>query len=261
MTVHSERIEFPGTQGKLAARLDRPDGPIRAHALFAHCFTCTKDILAAGRIAKRLTGDGIAVLRFDFTGLGASDGEFANTNFTSNVDDLLAAARWLAETHGAPALLIGHSLGGAAVLKAARKVDGCKAVATIGAPFDPAHVSHNFGESISIIEREGEAEVHLAGRPFRITRQFLDDIRSASIEDDVANLRRALLVAHAPFDRTVGIDNAARIFAAAKHPKSFLSLDHADHLLSQPEDAEYVAAVIAVWAARYLNGQTSTDVT
>lgn len=252
MAVKSERIEFNGHQGRLAARLDRPYGEIKAYALFAHCFTCTKDILAAGKIAGRLADKGIAVLRFDFTGLGASDGEFANTNFTSNVEDLVHAADWLRETHEAPSLIIGHSLGGAAVLKAAHQIQEVKAVVTIGAPYDPGHVSHNFGEHISIIEQDGEAEVLLAGRPFKIQKQFLNDVRSASIEEDVVNLKRALLVLHAPMDNTVGIENASRIFAAAKHPKSFVTLDDADHLLSKPRDAEYAADVIASWAARYL---------
>lgn len=252
MAVKSERIEFQGHQGRLAARLDQPFGEIKAYALFAHCFTCTKDILAAGKIASRLADRGIATLRFDFTGLGASDGEFANTNFTSNVEDLVHAANWLRETHQAPALIIGHSLGGAAVLKAAPQIPEVKAVTTIGAPYDPGHVSHNFGEKISIIEQEGEAEVLLAGRPFRIQKQFLDDVRSSSIEDDVTGLKRALLVLHAPLDNIVGIENATRIFTAAKHPKSFVTLDDGDHLLSKPEDAEYAADVIASWSARYL---------
>lgn len=252
MAIKSERIDFEGRAGKLAARLDSPCGAIHGYALFAHCFTCTKDILAAGKIAGRLSERGIAVLRFDFTGLGASDGEFANTNFTSNVEDLVHAANWLRDNREAPALLIGHSLGGAAVLKAAGQIPECKAVATIGAPFDPGHVSHNFEDKITIIEQEGEAEVLLAGRPFRIRKQFLDDINSASIEQDVTALRRALLIMHAPLDTVVGIDNATRIFVAAKHPKSFCSLDDADHLLSKPKDAEYAAEVIAAWATRYL---------
>jgi len=252
MAVKSERIEFEGHQGRLAARLDRPFGEIKAYALFAHCFTCTKDILAAGKIAARLADRGIATLRFDFTGLGASDGEFANTNFTSNVEDLVLAANWLRETYQAPSLIIGHSLGGAAVLKAAPQIPEVKAVTTIGAPFDPDHVSHNFGEKISIIEQEGEVEVLLAGRPFRIQKQFLDDIRSNSIEEDVISLKRALLVLHAPLDNIVGIENASRIFSTAKHPKSFVTLDDGDHLLSKPEDAEYAADVIASWCSRYL---------
>ncbi|MFZ5608658.1 MAG: alpha/beta fold hydrolase [Pseudomonadota bacterium] len=255
--MKSEKIEFPGTQGMLAARLDTPADRPRAYALFAHCFTCTKDILAAGKIARRLAARGIAVLRFDFTGLGASDGEFANSNFTSNVEDLVKAAAWLGEEHQAPALVVGHSLGGTAALKAARQIPACRAVVAIGAPFDPAHVSTHFGDKIRIIEQGGEAEVLLAGRPFRVKKQFLDDIRSAAIAEDVANLRRALLIAHAPRDELVAIENASRIFAAAKHPKSFLSLDDADHLLSRPTDAEYAAEVIAAWSARYLDLEPS----
>ena len=257
--MQSEKVSFPGHSGDaLAARLDAPDTPPRAYALFAHCFTCTKDIFAAGQIARALAEQGVAVLRFDFTGLGHSDGEFANTNFTSNVDDLVAAANYMRETFAAPALMIGHSLGGAAVLAAAGGVDECKAVVTIGAPADPAHVAHLFGGSAAAIEAEGEAEVSIGGRPFRVQKQFLDDLRGQAQAVRIAELRKALLVMHAPMDKIVGIDNASEIFAAARHPKSFISLDSADHLMSRREDAGYAATALAGWASRYLPPQEGT---
>ena len=247
------KVTFTGSKGgKLAARLDRPAGKIRACALFAHCFTCTKDILAAKRIAASLSAAGIAVLRFDFTGLGSSEGEFANTNFSSNVQDLLAAADFLREEGLAPQILIGHSLGGAAVLAAAADVAECKAVATIGAPADPQHVEHLFSDSRAEIEAAGEAEVLLAGRRFRIQKQFLEDISDQRLSARISELGKALLVMHAPLDQTVGVENAAKIFQAAKHPKSFISLDSADHLLTRRADADYAANVIAAWASRFV---------
>ncbi|MGF1592086.1 MAG: alpha/beta fold hydrolase [Kiloniellaceae bacterium] len=253
MTVKSEKVTFAGSDGAtLAARLDLPAGRPRAYALFAHCFTCNKDIFAAARIAHGLAERGIAVLRFDFTGLGASEGDFANTNFSSNIEDLVLAADFLRERHQAPALLVGHSLGGAAVLAAAARVPEAKAVATIAAPADPAHVAAHFTEARPEIEAAGEAEVLLVGRPFRIKKQFLEDIEAHRLEDAIAGLRKALMVFHAPRDEIVGIDNASRIFLAAKHPKSFVSLDNADHLLSRRADAVYVAEVLAAWAGRYL---------
>lgn len=260
MANSTERFMFPGATGDdLAGRLDKPAGRPVAYALFAHCFTCTKDIFAASRIAESLTQAGIAVLRFDFTGLGASEGEFANTNFSSNVGDLIAAANHLREKLEAPQLLIGHSLGGAAVLAAAGSVPEAKAVVTIGAPSDPAHVAHNFQNSREEIEREGEAEVLLVGRPFRIKKQFLEDIEARKLEQDISSLKKALLVFHSPVDATVGVENAGEIFKAAKHPKSFVSLDNADHLLSRRADATYVADVIAAWAGRYLTPQHTAD--
>ena len=253
MAGTSEKFTFTGAGGNsLAARLDLPVGEVRAYALFAHCFTCTKDIFAAGRIAGGLAARGIAVLRFDFTGLGHSDGEFANTNFSSNVGDLVSAADHLRETRQAPKLLIGHSLGGAAVLAAAARVPEAVAVATIGAPADPSHVAHLFADHKAKIEQSGEAEVVLAGRTFRIQKQFLDDIAGQTLEPAIGGLRKALMIFHAPRDAIVGIENAGRIFAAAKHPKSFVSLDDADHLLSRHADAAYVAEVLAAWAGRYL---------
>ncbi|MBT0957092.1 OsmC family protein [Alphaproteobacteria bacterium KMM 3653] len=250
----TERITFTGSGGTpLAARLDLPEGPHLGTALFAHCFTCSKDIPAARRIAARLAGIGIAVLRFDFTGLGHSEGEFENTTFTSNVDDLVAAAAYLTGRGMEPGLLIGHSLGGAAVLRAAGQIDSVRAVATLGAPFDPGHVTHNFAEALEVIEAEGAGDVTLGGRPFRIGKDFVDDVRTENLRPAIAGLKRALLVMHAPGDTTVGIENAAEIFGAAKHPKSFVTLDKADHLITRAEDAEYAAEVIAAWAARYLD--------
>jgi putative redox protein len=251
--MRSERIDFTGHSGdKLAARLDLPDREPTAAVLFAHCFTCSKDIAAARRIAQRLASLGLAVLRFDFTGLGHSQGEFANTHFSSNVEDLTRAAAFLEERGLPPRILIGHSLGGAAVLAAAGRIPSARAVVTIGAPADPAHVTDNFGASIDEIEAKGEAEVTLGGRPFTIKRAFLEDVAASKLEDCIRNLDRALLVLHAPLDEIVGIDNAATIFTAARHPKSFVTLDDADHLLSRDADADYAADVIAAWSRRYV---------
>jgi uncharacterized OsmC-like protein/pimeloyl-ACP methyl ester carboxylesterase len=253
MPVPHERFQFTGSEGnQLAAALDTPDGAIHAYALFAHCFTCGKDVLAAKRIATALAAKGIAVLRFDFTGLGSSEGDFANSTFSSNVADLVRAADHLRETRKAPAILIGHSLGGAAVLAAAGQIPDAKAVVTIAAPSDPAHVTGLFKDHIEDIRKLGKVEVTLAGRPFQIKREFLDDIAEHGMTTHVANLRKALLVMHAPTDDTVSIDNATRIFVAAKHPKSFVSLADADHLLTDRRDAAYVADVIAAWAERYI---------
>jgi putative redox protein len=249
----AERFDFSNAQGhQLAALLDRPDGPTRAIALFAHCFTCGKDNKAARRIAEGLKLHGIAVLRFDFTGLGASEGEFANTTLSSNVDDLVAAADHLRQTLVAPAILIGHSLGGAAVLAAAHRIADARAVVTINAPCDLAHVAGLLGDHVSEIQAHGEVEVTLAGRPFRIRRALLDDIAEQHLSARIAALHKALLVFHSPTDETVGIENASHIFTTAKHPKSFISLAGADHLLSRPGDGAYVASVIAAWAERYL---------
>ncbi|MBU2935508.1 MULTISPECIES: bifunctional alpha/beta hydrolase/OsmC family protein [Pacificibacter] len=249
----TEKLTFTGHGGhQLAARLDLPTGPHHATALFAHCFTCSKDIPAARRIAGRLAAMGIAVLRFDFTGLGHSEGEFENTNFSSNVSDLVAAAAALAERGMAPSLLIGHSLGGAAVIRASQELQGIKGVVTIGAPFDPEHVTHNFGDALHEIIKDGVASVNLGGRPFRIGKQFLDDVAKGALTPALGNLKAALLVLHGPNDRIVGIDNASQIFLAAKHPKSFVTLDDADHLISRASDAEYAADVIAAWSKRYL---------
>ncbi|WP_299772264.1 bifunctional alpha/beta hydrolase/OsmC family protein [uncultured Tateyamaria sp.] len=248
----TERITFPGHAGTLDARLDMPDGPHLATAVFAHCFTCGKDIPAARRIAARLTTMGIAVLRFDFTGLGHSDGEFANTSFTSNVEDLVQAVAYLEAQGLPPTLMIGHSLGGAAVLKATARLDQIKAVATLGAPFDPEHVTHNFSDALPEIIAQGEAEVNLGGRPFRIGKGFVEDVTDEALQPAIARLNAALLVLHAPRDTIVSIDNASEIFLAAKHPKSFVTLDDADHLVTKAEHAEYAADIIATWAKKYL---------
>jgi putative redox protein len=251
--MNSEHATFAGAHGTaLAARLDAPDGAVRAYALFAHCFTCNKDIFAASRIAQALVEHGIGVLRFDFTGLGHSQGEFANTDFSSNVADLVAAAAWLRQSHQPPALLIGHSLGGAAVLAAAGAVPEVRAVATIGAPSDPSHVSGLFREHVPEIEARGEALVQLAGRPFRIRREFLADIAEQNLREKIGGLGRALLILHSPADETVAIGNATGIFVNARHPKSFVSLADADHLLTRRNDAVYAANMIAAWCERYL---------
>ena len=252
--VPTERFQFTGVGGhQLAASLDMPEREPIAFALFAHCFTCGKDVLAAKRIAVALAAKGIAVLRFDFTGLGSSEGDFANSTFSSNVADLVRAADHLRETRRAPSILIGHSLGGAAVLAAAEQIPDAKAVVTIAAPSDPAHVTGLFKERIKDIHKHGKVEVSLAGRPFNISSEFLDDIAEHNLMAQVTNLHKALLIMHAPADDTVGIDNATRIFVAAKHPKSFVSLASADHLLTGKRDAVYVADVIAAWATRYLD--------
>lgn len=250
-----KKVIFPGHAGELAARLDLPKGVPRACALFAHCFTCSKDLAAARAIAQTLADLGIAVMRFDFTGLGHSEGEFANTNFTSNVMDLVAAAEFMRSEIEAPQILIGHSLGGAAIIAAAQHIPDSRAVVTIGAPADPAHVLKPMRASLAAIEKTGAAQVELAGRSFTITRQFIEDISASRTHDTLASLGKALLVLHAPTDEVVGIDNASDIFIAAKHPKSFISLEGADHLLSRYADAEYVAEVIAAWVTRYVSMQ------
>ncbi len=250
--MRSERAEFMGSHGSLlAAKLDLPDGAPRAYALFAHCFTCTKDYHITSQISSGLTEHGIAVLRFDFTGLGNSEGDFSNTNFSSNIDDLLKASEWLAEHHQAPALLLGHSFGGAAVLAAAHKLPSVKAVATIAAPSEPEHVLNHFPGIHAEIEANGEAEIKVGGHPFRIRKQFVEDVASHKLADAIANLHRPLMVFHSPTDAVVGIENAAQIFAAAKHPKSFISLDKADHLLRGKEHAQFVATMLATWFCRY----------
>ena len=250
----TERFQFTGEGGhQLAAALDMPEREPVAYALFAHCFTCGKDVLAAKRIAVALAAKGIAVLRFDFTGLGSSEGDFANSTFSSNVADLVRAANHLRDTRKAPAILIGHSLGGAAILAAAGQIPDARAVVTIAAPSDPAHVTGLFKDRIEDIRTHGKVEVSLAGRPFNITSEFLDDIAEHGLMAHVANLHKALLVMHSPTDDTVGIDNATRIFVTAKHPKSFVSLAGASHLLDERRDAAYVADVIAAWAERYLD--------
>lgn len=253
--MQSTRISFPGGSGAtLSARFDRPDsGECTATLLFAHCFTCSKNLNAVGHISRALTDRGIGVFRFDFTGLGQSEGDFADSTFSSDVQDLVAAAAFMKREYQAPALLMGHSLGGAAVLQAAAQINSVKAVCTVGAPCSPAHVQHLMEHKISEIEAEGEATVVLAGRKFRVKKQFLDDLREHIMDDIIAGLGKALLVFHSPVDGTVSIDNAAHIFKAARHPKSFVSLDDADHLLTRAADASYVGEVAAAWAARYFS--------
>ena len=247
------KVVFTGSQGdELAARLDMPDGAVRAYALFAHCFTCSKDVFATARISRTLKENGIAVFRFDFTGLGASEGDFANTNFTSNVGDLVAAAEFMTESGAPPSILIGHSLGGAAVLSAAAEIPQAKAVVTIAAPSNAAHVAHHFAGMKDEILKEGEAEVCLVGRSFRIKKQFFEDIEGIKIEGHVRDLDKALLVMHAPLDQVVGIENAAQIFGWAKHPKSYISLDDVDHLVTRQNDAEYIGRMIVCWAQPYI---------
>ena len=255
MNTSPNMVHFAGASGALlAARLDLPATAPSAFALFAHCFTCSKDTLAASRIGVALVERGFGVLRFDFTGLGGSKGDFANTNFSSNIADLAAAAAWLRTHHKAPAILVGHSLGGAAVLAAASQIPESVAVATIGAPFDPAHVRRLLAPAVTAIDAAGEAEVQLAGRSFRIRKQFLEDLAIHPSAERISALRKALLILHSPRDTIVSIDNAAQIFMAAKHPKSFVSLDDADHMLTRTEDAVYVAAVLSAWASRYVKG-------
>ncbi len=256
--VRRERVEVTNADGEQLAALREAPALPGANALFAHCFTCSKDIAAATRISRALAARGIAVVRFDFTGLGNSEGDFANTNFSSNVDDLVAVADRMRELGHPPSLLVGHSLGGAAVIAAAGRIPEVRAVATIGAPADPGHVAHLFDHAREAIEAEGSAEVDLAGRRFRIRRGFLDDIAEQPQAERIRSLRRALLVMHAPRDEIVGIENAATIFTRALHPKSFVSLDDADHLLTRPRDSQYAAETIAAWASRYVLDETAS---
>ena len=258
--MQNHRISFRGADGhELAGLIDAPVGTPRAWALFAHCFTCSKNLKAARHIAAALNEEGIGVMRFDFTGLGQSEGDFADTTFSSNVSDLLDAAAWLEDNFEAPSLLFGHSLGGTAVLRAARFIPSAVAVATLGSPADPAHVRHVFGDSIDEIESTGAAAVNLGGRTFRVKRDFLDDLEEHDLLAEVSQLRKALLVMHAPLDDIVEIDNASTLFLAARHPKSFISLDDADHLLTREEDSKYAGTVLAAWASRYLPEPDSTS--
>ncbi len=257
-----KKLFFTNKTGeKLSARLDLPvDGRPIAYALFAHCFTCTKNLKAVGNINRALNRQGIAVLRFDFTGLGESEGEFSDTTFSSNVEDLIAAAEFLETAFQGPQILIGHSLGGAAVLQAASSIPSAKAVATIGAPGDPKHVSNLLGSNKEKIEAEGEAEVMLGGRQFKIKKQFLDDLEQTRMRETLRNLKKALLVFHSPFDEIVSIDNAAQLYQAARHPKSFISLDRADHLLTDSKDSIYVGSMIASWAKKYVDLTRESEV-
>ncbi len=259
----SKTLHFDNDEGhRLAALLDMPadDAPV-GYALFAHCFTCSKDSAAAQRISRSMQEAGFGVLRFDFAGLGESEGDFAETGFSSNVADLVAAARFMDEALDAPVVLVGHSLGGAAVLRAAAQIPSARAVATLAAPADPEHATRLLADAMEEIEAEGAAQVELGGRSLTITKQFLDDLRAHPMEDVIASLDRALLVLHSPVDQTVGIEHATRIFTAAKHPKSFVSLDEADHLLTDPDDAAYAGHVLAAWATRYLDASGGEEKT
>ncbi|PCI59315.1 MAG: osmotically inducible protein OsmC [Kordiimonadales bacterium] len=249
-----ERVSFMGASGhELAARLDLPKGEIKAYGLFAHCFSCSKDLGAVNRISRALNEDGIAVFRFDFTGLGQSEGDFSDTNFTSNVGDILAAVSYMRDNLAPPTVMMGHSLGGAAILIAGNDVPEVRAVATIGAPANAVNVLKQFGDDIGTIEQEGQADVMLGGRPFVIKKQFVDDARAQDILASVKTLRKPLLVMHSPIDATVDVDHARQIYEAAMHPKSFVSLDHADHLLMKdPADGIYVARLISAWASQYI---------
>ena len=257
--MQSKNTSFPNADGQaLAGILDMPDGDPRAYALFAHCFTCSKNLKAATNIARAMTGAGIAVLRFDFTGLGMSEGAFEETSFSSNIADLLAAVDWLKEEHRAPEILFGHSLGGTAVLQAASKIPSAVAIATIGSPADPEHVTHMLSGAKDALAEDGVAEVQLGGRPFRIRKEFVEDLAVHDLPATIASLRKALLVMHAPLDAIVEIDNASELFSAAKHPKSFVSLDKADHLLSRSEDSRYAGEMLAAWAKHYLPNDVET---
>ncbi|MFT6633344.1 MAG: putative redox protein [Bacteriovoracaceae bacterium] len=260
MSIKSLKFDFQNSSGEtLTGRLELPLGKPIAFAIMAHCFTCSKDLLAASRISKKLTDSHIGILRFDFTGLGNSEGDFSNTNFTSNVEDLYSAYDAMKEKYEAPSILIGHSLGGAAVLMAAKKLSEVSAVVTIAAPSDTQHVADNFGDQISEIKKNGEAFVNLAGRKFHIKKQFLDDIAKQSILEGLSSLKKAFLILHAPSDKTVSIDHAAKIYQAVKHPKSFITLDNADHLLMKKEDAEYAAELIGTWVSRYIKNKKETN--
>jgi uncharacterized OsmC-like protein/alpha/beta superfamily hydrolase len=256
-----KNLEFKNKDGQtLAARLDLPlAGKPMAYALFAHCFTCSKNTRAIAHISRALSRQGLAVLRFDFTGLGESEGDFADTNFSSNVDDLIVAADFLKANYRAPEILIGHSFGGAAVIQAAGRIPSASAVVSIAAPADPQHVTRALGKAAVSIQNQGQADVSLAGRTFTLKKQFLDDLDFVNMAKTLKNLDRALLVLHSPIDETVGIENAGRIFQAARHPKSFISLDTADHLLTRSEDSLYAGLVIAAWARKYVSAAHAAE--
>ena len=235
------------------SRLELPEGEPTGFALFAHCFTCSKDLFAPPELRTGLAERGVAVLRFDFTGLGHSDGEFEHTNFSSNIEDLIHAADFLRDEWEAPRVLIGHSFGGTASLVAAGRIDEVQAVTTIGAPCHPKHVEHVFAEKIDEIEADGAAHVTIAGREFTVAKHFLEDIRQAKMAEAIGSLGKPMLVFHSPIDDVVGIENAKLIYQAARHPKSFISLDQADHLLTDKEDAEFVADMLSSWVSRYVD--------
>ncbi len=256
--MKTKKIEFENREGfKLSARLDESDsGSIVQSVLFAHCFTCGKNLRAAGNISRALTDRKIAVFRFDFTGLGESEGDFADSTFSSDVSDLVSAAEKMKELTEPPGILMGHSLGGTAVLQAAKEIPSSRAVVTIGSPCSPDHVTHHFDDKIDEIESRGSATVKLAGRPFKVKKKFIDDLKEQQMDKTISGLGKALMIFHSPVDDTVSISNAAHIYKLAKHPKSFISLDDADHLLSSERDSNYVGEVTAAWAGRYFcNGK------
>lgn len=249
----TRRVGFAGHDGsRRAGRLELPPGPVRAYALFAACFTCGKDVLAAVRIAQALAQRDIAVLRFDVAGVGESEGAFFAGGFAGQVDDLVAAADWLRSEHQAPALLVGHSLGGATAIAAADRIPEVRAVVAIAAPAEPVHVCHLFGTAVAKARAKGEAEAVVGGKRFRITRDLLEDLEGARFEQELSGLVQPLLLMHSPVDTVVSVEHARRIYAMARHPKSFVSLDDADHLLTRRADAEYAAQVLAAWAERFL---------
>ncbi|QSE98358.1 bifunctional alpha/beta hydrolase/OsmC family protein [Fulvivirga lutea] len=258
-----EPVKFQNTESQtIHAILELPvDGNPLAYAIFAHCFTCSKDLKAVVNISRAMTQKGIAVLRFDFTGLGSSEGDFSNTNFNSNISDLVSAYDFMKEQYKAPAIIIGHSLGGAAVLAAAHQMPEAKAVVTIGSPFDPGHVTHMFDKDLETIKKEGEATVKIGGRPFKIRQQFIEDIEQANNDQKISKLKKSLLVMHSPQDEIVGVENARKIYEAAHHPKSFISLDGANHLLTKNTDSSYVGNIIAAWAERYVEYKKENELT
>ena len=258
--MRSEKSSFNNSEGnQLSAKIDFPGGNPLTFALFAHCFTCSKDLSAARNISKALTSNGIAVMSFDFTGLGSSEGDFEETNFSSNINDLKNASTYLTNNYESPKIIIGHSLGGAAALFAGAQLDNIEAVVTIGAPFDPYHVTHLLGDNIEKIKEEGKAQVNIGGRPFTINKNFVDDLNKQHPEEVAKSLRKPLLIMHSPQDTIVGIENAAKIYTAAHHPKSFISLDGADHLLSARKDSEYAGNIIATWVRKYLDHDNSIN--
>jgi len=253
LKIEKEKLVFPNSKGEnLSALLDRPAGKIKAYALFAHCFTCSKNIGTATRVSRALAERGFATLRFDFTGLGNSEGDFSNTNFSSNVEDLVSASDYLSAVYDAPKILVGHSLGGAAVIAAAARLSGVKAVVTIAAPSDPAHMHHLLRDSLPEIIQKGWAMVEIGGQKFRIKKQFLEDVSEQNLEKILQGLGRPLLIMHSPRDELIDIEHAYHLFEVARCPKSFISMDSSDHLLSNPEDATYAAETIAAWASRYV---------
>lgn len=253
--MRSKKLYFENDRGqRLAASLDMPvDDEAHTYAIYAHCFTCGKNLKISHYISRILTRHHIAVMRFDFTGLGESEGDFTQTNFSTSIDDLKSAAEFLESEYEAPKLLVGHSIGGTASLAAVRDIPSCRAVTIIASPFEPIHIMDHFAKEKDIIEKQGQAAIKVGGQTFMINKQFLDDLYATDMHRVIRDLKRPLLIVHSPEDATVDIENAARIYQVARHPKSFISLDNADHLLSREEDASYVGGLIAAWAGKYLD--------